>query len=84
MLEEKGGTLAVSRFMQMHGMSRDYLMATVMSFPDTLRIRKNDKGKGEIVEIISKDETETSAGESVGEITSEKELSPPDDDEPLF
>ena len=63
-------------------------MATVMSFPDTLRIRKNDKGKGEIVELISDDNTETSTGgitgESIGEITSEKELSPPDDDEPLF
>ena len=59
-----------------------------MSFPDTLRIRKNDKGKGEIVELISDDSTETSTGgitgESVGEITSEKELSPPDDDEHLF
>ena len=87
-LEEKGGTFAVSRFMQMYGISRDYLMATVMSFPDTLRIRKNDKGKGEIVELISDDNTETSTagitGESIGEITSEKELSPPDDDEPLF
>ncbi len=59
-----------------------------MSFPDTLRIRKNDKGKGEIVELISDDNTETSTGgitgKSIGEITSEKELSPPDDDEPLF
>ncbi|MBE6414332.1 MAG: hypothetical protein E7035_07260 [Verrucomicrobiaceae bacterium] len=63
-------------------------MAMVMSFPDTLRIRKNDKGKGEIVELIFDDNTETSTGgitgESIGEITSEKELSPPDDDEPLF
>jgi hypothetical protein len=63
-------------------------MAMVMSCPDTLRIRKNDNGRGEIVELISDDNTETSTGgitgERIGEITSEKELSPPDDDEPLF